>query len=378
MQYLELWFNGTAFGALGIPNVIMWGIAFVLLYLGIKKGFEPLLLVPIAFGILIANIPPVKTMIFKPPTGDEAGGIMYYLQIGLYKEIYPPLIFLGIGALTDFSPMLSNPKTILLGAAAQFGIFATLWMALGLGFNKFEAAAIGIIGSADGPTSIYVASKAAKDLLGVIAISAYSYMAMVPIIQPPIMKLLTTKKERLIKMRNLRKVSRLEKLIFPIVVTILAALVAPQSLSLIGMLMLGNLLRESKVTDRLAKAAGSTILDSVTVILGITVGATTTADKFLNPKSLYIFFLGSLAFSIATATGVIFAKIMNVFSKNKINPLIGAAGVSAVPNSARVVQAVASKEDPGNFLLMHAMGPNVAGVIGSAIAAGVLLSLLKL
>jgi sodium ion-translocating decarboxylase beta subunit len=378
MQYLELWYNGTAFTSLSYGNVVMWGIAFILMYLGIKKGFEPLLLVPIAFGILIANIPAIKTMIFKPPTADEAGGIMYYLQIGLYKEIYPPLIFLGVGALTDFSPMLSNPKTILLGGAAQFGIFATLWMALGLGFNKFEATAIGIIGSADGPTSIYVASKAAKDLLGVIAISAYSYMAMVPIIQPPVMKLLTTSKERKIKMKNLRKVSKLEKLIFPIVVTILAALVAPQSLSLIGMLMLGNLLRETKVTDRLAKAAGNTILDSVTIILGITVGATTTAGRFLNPSSLYIFFLGSLAFSIATAAGVIFAKIMNIFSKNKVNPLIGAAGVSAVPNSARVVQTVASKEDPENFLLMHAMGPNVAGVIGSAIAAGVLLSLLKL
>ncbi len=378
MQYLELWYNGTAFSALSPGNVVMWAIAILLMYLGIKKGYEPLLLVPIAFGILIANIPAVKTMIFKPPTADEAGGIMYYLQVGLYKEIYPPLIFLGIGALTDFSPMLSNPKTILLGAAAQFGIFATLWMALALGFNKFEATAIGIIGSADGPTSIYVASKAAKDLLGVIAISAYSYMAMVPIIQPPVMRLLTTPKERKIKMKNLRKVGRLEKLIFPVVVTILAALVAPQSLSLIGMLMLGNLLRESKVTDRLAKAAGNTILDSVTILLGITVGATTTAAKFLNPSSLYIFFLGSIAFSIATAAGVLFAKIMNLFSKNKVNPLIGAAGVSAVPNSARVVQMVASKEEPGNFLLMHAMGPNVAGVIGSAIAAGVLLSLLKL
>ena len=366
-------FSNSGFAHMGVGNGFMILIGLVFITLGIVKDYEPLLLVPIGFGVLLGNIPPIAGM----PLGvyDE-NSVLYFLYQGVSKGIYPPLIFLGIGAMTDFSTMLSNPKLILLGAAAQVGVFLTFMGSIILGFTTQQAGAIGIIGGADGPTAIFLSSMLAPELLGPIAIAAYSYMALVPVIQPPIMKLLTTKKERLIRMKAPRTVSRREKIIFPVVAFLICALLAPGSMTLLGMLFFGNLLKESTVTERLANSARNAMIDIVTILLGLTVGASTQAQVFLTPQSIMIFALGALSFVIATAGGVLFAKFMNFFLTDKINPLIGAAGVSAVPDSARVVQAVGQKEDPTNFLLMHAMAPNVAGVIGSAIAAGVLWSAL--
>ncbi|MBU0966103.1 MAG: sodium ion-translocating decarboxylase subunit beta [Proteobacteria bacterium] len=366
-------FNNTAIAHLEWGNLVMILVGVVFIYLAVTKDYEPLLLVPIGFGIIVGNIPPIAGM----PLGVYSeGSVLSYLYFGVTKGIYPPLIFLGIGAMTDFSTMLSNPKLILLGAAAQLGVFLTFLGSLYLGFSLKQAGAIGIIGGADGPTAIFLASMIAPELLGPIAIAAYSYMALVPVIQPPVMYLLTTKEERRIRMKAPRKVSRKERIIFPIVAFLICTLIAPGAITLLGMLFFGNLLKESTVTDRLANSARNALIDIVTILLGFTVGASTQAQTFLTPQSILIFILGALSFVVATAGGVIFAKIMNLFLKEKINPLIGAAGVSAVPDSARVVQAVGQKEDPGNFLLMHAMAPNVAGVIGSAIAAGVLWSVL--
>jgi len=345
----------------------------IFVYLGVAKEFEPLLLIPIGFGIIVGNMPGVSQQGLGVM---NEGSVLNYLYFGVNKSIYPSLIFLGIGAMTDFSTLIANPRLILLGAAAQFGIFATFIGSILLGFNILEAASIGIIGGADGPTSIFLASKLAPHLLGSIALAAYSYMALVPIIQPPIMKLLTTKKERLIRMKPLRVVSKKEKIIFPIIAFVVTTFISPGSVVLLAMLFLGNLLKESGVTDRLANSAKTVLIDVVTVLIGLTVGAKTTADVFLTPATLKIFFLGAFSFAIATAAGVLFAKIMNLFSKNKINPLIGNAGVSAVPASARVSQVVGQQYDKTNYLLMHAMAPNVAGVVGSAIAAGVLLGIL--
>lgn len=354
-------------------NVVMILIGATFITLAIVKHYEPLLLLPIGFGAIVGNLGVVPGMNLS--VYDE-GSVLYYLYFGVTEGIYPPLIFLGIGAMTDFSTMLSNPKLVLLGAAAQLGIFATLIGALYLGFSPAEAGAIGIIGGADGPTAIYLSAKLAPHLLGAIAIAAYSYMALVPVIQPPIMKLLTTEEERCIRMKPPRLVSRREKLLFPVGTLIICALIAPGALILVGMLCFGNLLKESGVTERLANTARTSMIDIVTLLLGFCVGASTQAQTFLTPQSLLIFGLGALSFAIATACGVLFARFMNLFLKEKINPLIGAAGVSAVPDSARVVQIVGQESDPNNFLLMHAMAPNVAGVIGSAIAAGILWSVL--
>nr|MBP7850737.1 sodium ion-translocating decarboxylase subunit beta [Lentimicrobiaceae bacterium] len=357
--------------------------------LAIRYDYEPLLLIPIGVGILLGNIP------FKLDSGlmlgiYEKGSVLNYLYFGVTSGIYPPLIFLGLGAMTDFSSLISNPRLMLLGAAAQLGIFATFLGAIALGFALPEAGAIGIIGGADGPTAIFLSSKLAnginilpdgttvKNLIGPIAIAAYSYMALVPVIQPPIMKLLTSKKERQIKMKPPRSVSKLEKILFPIIGLLLTTFISPSALPLLGMLFFGNILKESGVTRRLAETARNSLIDIVTIILGLTVGASTQADVFLSPESILIFILGALSFMVATAGGVIFAKVMNLFlsEENKINPLVGAAGVSAVPDSARVVQVEGLKADPSNHLLMHAMAPNVSGVIGSAVAAGILLSFL--
>lgn len=365
-------FGTTGFAQLTVGNIVMILVGLTFIFLAITKHYEPLLLLPIGFGAIIGNIPSIPSMGIG--VYDE-GSVFGYLYWGVRSGIYPPLIFLGIGAMTDFSTMLSNPKLILLGAAAQAGIFITLIGALYLGFTPAEAGAIGIIGGADGPTAIFLSSKLAPHLLGAIAIAAYSYMGLVPVIQPPIMKLLTTKKERLIKMKPPRTVSKREKILFPIFGLLVCALIVPGSLSLLGMLFFGNLLKESFVTERLAETARTAMVDIVTIILGFTVGASTQAQTFLTPQSLGIFALGATSFAVATAAGVIFAKIMNLFSKNKVNPLIGAAGVSAVPDSARVAQIEGLKEDPTNHLLMHAMAPNVAGVIGSAVAAGLLWSI---
>jgi carboxybiotin decarboxylase len=375
--------KSTGFSALTLGEVVMMAVACVLLYLAIVKKFEPLLLVPIAFGVLLANLPLAGMM--SPPVleikGDiirtvEPGGLLYYLYQGNKLSIFPPLIFLGVGAMTDFGPLIANPKSLLLGAAAQLGIFLTFMGAIASGlFNAQEAASIGIIGGADGPTAIFLTSKLAPHLLGPIAIAAYSYMAMVPIIQPPIMRLLTTKKERMIHMTQLREVSKRERIIFPIVVTVVVSMMVPPAATLIGMLMLGNLFRESGVVARLDDTAQNALINIITIFLGVTVGATASAEKFLTVQTLAILCLGVTAFAVGTAGGVLLAKLMNLFLKMPINPLIGSAGVSAVPMAARVSQVVGQKEDPGNFLLMHAMGPNVAGVIGSAVAAGVLLSL---
>jgi oxaloacetate decarboxylase beta subunit len=381
---INLWQN-TGFVHLQWQMMAMWIVVLVLLYLAIVKNFEPLLLVPIAMGALIVNLP-VHEFILQEPVYDasghleSAGGLFYYFNQGIKLQIFPPIIFMGVGALTDFGPLIANPRTLLLGAAAQFGIFLTFLAAPFLGFTLPEAAAIGIIGGADGPTSIYVASKLAPDLLGAIAVAAYSYMAMVPLIQPPIMKALTTEDERKIRMNTMRKVSQLEKMIFAVVVMIFCLLVVPDSAPLIAMFFFGNVLRECKVTERLVKAAQNEIINIVTIFLGLCVGLKMGGflpdgrHIFLNPQTLSILALGIAAFSVATASGVLMAKFMNLFSKNKINPLIGSAGVSAVPMAARVSQDVGQKADPGNFLLMHAMGPNVAGVIGSALAAGYFLS----
>ena len=363
----------SGFAHLAIGNIVMMVVGLIFIFLAITKDYEPLLLVPIGFGILIGNIPPIAGM---PLSVYDEGSVLQILYLGVTKGIYPPLIFLGIGAMTDFSTMLSNPKLILLGAAAQIGVFLTFMGSLVLGFNIQQAGAIGIIGGADGPTAIFLSSMIAPELLGPIAIAAYSYMALVPVIQPPIMKLFTTRQERLIRMKAPRHVSKKEKIIFPVVAFLICGMLAPGSMTLLGMLFFGNLLKESTVTDRLANSARNAMIDVVTILLGFTVGASTQAQTFLTPQSIGIFILGALSFVVATSGGVLFAKFMNLFLKEKINPLLGAAGVSAVPDSARVVQAVGQEEDPNNFLLMHAMAPNVAGVIGSAIAAGVLWSAL--
>ncbi len=356
-------------------NLIMIAVGLFFIYLAVKKDYEPLLLIPIGFGILAGNIPFALDANLQLGI-YEKGSVMNYLYFGVVKGIYPPLIFLGIGAMTDFSALLSNPKLMLLGAAAQMGIFLTLIGALALGFVPTEAGAIGIIGGADGPTAIFISSKLAPHLMGAIAIAAYSYMALVPVIQPPIMKLLTTDKERRIRMRPSRAVPKSEKVIFPLIGLLATCFIAPPALPLLGMLFFGNLLKESGVTDRLAKTAGNALIDIITILLGFSVGASTQAQYFLTPQSIYIFILGAASFAVATACGILGAKLMNLFLKKdaKINPLIGAAGVSAVPDSARVAQQVGRQYDPDNYLLMHAMGPNVAGVIGSATAAGVLLS----
>ncbi|PLX42671.1 MAG: glutaconyl-CoA decarboxylase subunit beta [Deltaproteobacteria bacterium] len=378
--FLTKFFGGTGFANFGAGHLIMFLVACTFIYLAIKKHYEPLLLIPIGFGILIANIPMPEgfELISRAFINGDAGPttVMDYIYMGVFKGFYPPLIFLGIGALTDFSALIANPRLVLLGAAAQFGIFATLAGALHLGFTPAEAGSIGIIGGADGPTSIFLASRLAPHLIAPVAIAAYSYMALVPVIQPPVMYLLTTKEERLIKMPPARTATKLEKILFPIASFMICAMIAPAAAILLGMLFFGNLMKECGVTDRLSNTAKSAFIDIVTILLGVSVGASASAETFLTEQSLKIFGLGAASFACATAAGVLFAKFLNLISKNKINPLIGAAGVSAVPDSARVVQQVGAKEDPTNFLLMHAMGPNVAGVIGSAIAAGVLWSLL--
>jgi len=386
---LEKFWGYTGFANFQWGNLVMIVIGLIFIFLAIRYEYEPLLLVPIGTGIIIGNIPflheaNLQIGIYEP------GSVLNYLYFGVIKGIYPPLIFLGIGAMTDFSSLISNPKLILLGAAAQLGIFITFMGALVLGFYPPEAAAIGIIGGADGPTAIFLASKLAnginilangevvKNLIGPIAIAAYSYMALVPVIQPPIMRLLTTKKEKMIRMKPPRSVSKQEKILFPVIGLIFTTFIAPSALPLLGMLFFGNILKESGVTKRLANTASNPLIDIVTILIGLTVGASTQADVFLTPQSVLIFVLGAFSFMVATAGGVIFAKIMNLFLKpeNKINPLIGSAGVSAVPDSARVSQMEGLRVDPTNHLLMHAMAPNVAGVIGSAVAAGILLGYL--
>lgn len=371
METILHFLANTGFGLVDYRHLLMIVVGYAFIYLGIAKHYEPLLLVPIGFGILMGNIPVFKGFglgIYEP------GSVLNYLYFGVRQGIYPPLIFLGIGAMTDFSTMLARPILMLLGAAAQMGIFITFLAALALGFPTNEAASIGIIGGADGPTAIFLTSKLAPELVGPIAIAAYSYMALVPVIQPPIMKLLTTKEERLIRMSDPRTVSKREKVLFPIIGFLLCCFLAPAALPLLGMLFFGNLLKECMVADRLAQTARTALIDIVTIVLGLTVGASTQADVFLTAKSVGIFVLGAASFMVATASGVLFAKLMNLFLKDKINPLVGAAGVSAVPDSARVVQMVGNREDPTNYLLMHAMAPNISGVIGSAIAAGVLWS----
>ena len=363
----QLW-NLTAITDVTWQMAVMWAVVALLFYLGVYRKFEPLLLIPIAFGALLANLP--TEGLINPPVGEHAGGLFHYISLGVDLEIFPPLIFLGVGALTDFGPLIANPRTLLLGAAAQFGVFATFLGATAIGFSPLEAGAIGIIGGADGPTSIFLANKLAPHLLAPIAVAAYSYMALVPMLQPPIMRLLTTEQERKIRMKSLRPVSRLEKLIFSGMVTIVVILLVPAASALIGMLMLGNFLRESLVTERLTKAAQNEVINVVTIFLGTSVGITMTGERFLNADTLKILGLGVIAFGIATAAGVLMAKFMNLFSTNKINPLIGSAGVSAVPMAARVSQVEGQRADPGNYLLMHAMGPNVAGVIGTAVVAG--------
>ncbi len=365
--------NTTGFVSFTWGNIAMILAGAIFIYLAIVKGFEPLLLVPIGFGIVVGNIP---GMLEQGLGVVSEGSVLSYLYFGVGTGIYPSLIFLGIGAMTDFSTLIANPKLILLGAAAQIGIFGTFIGALLIGFDVMEAASIGIIGGADGPTSIFLASKLAPHLLGPIALAAYSYMSLVPVIQPPIMRLLTTKKERLIRMKPARQVTQKERIFFPIIAFLVTSLIAPGGVVLLAMLFLGNLIKESGVTERLAVTARTSLIDIVTVLVGFTVGAKTTADVFLTPRSLGIFFLGALSFSIATAGGVLFAKFMNLFVKDKINPLIGSAGVSAVPASARVSQVMGQRYDRTNYLLMHAMAPNVAGVVGSAVAAGVLLGIL--
>lgn len=406
LKSIESLFNSSGLASLDWQNYVMIGIAIVLLYLAIKKEYEPLLLLPIAFGMLLVNLFPaimaapstemVPVADYMAQHGGEAakyavttiqgvdyynvptnGGLFYYLYQGVKLGIYPPLIFLGIGAMTDFGPLIANPKSFILGAAAQIGIFITFVGAILLGFDPQAAGSIGIIGGADGPTAIYVTSILKPELLGPIAVAAYSYMALVPIIQPPIMKALTTKKERSVVMEQLRPVSKLEKIMFPVIVVILIAIFLPDAAPLVGMLMLGNLFKESGVVDRIFKTAQNELMNIITIFLGVTVGATATGPVFLSPDTLKIIALGLAAFCVGTACGVLFGKLMYVFTGGKVNPLIGSAGVSAVPMAARVAQKVGQKENPGNFLLMHAMGPNVAGVIGSAVAAGVLISILK-
>ncbi len=376
-ENLQAFLTFTGFHNATPGHVVMILVGLFFIYLAIKHEFEPMLLIPIGFGILIGNIP------FKDAGLQiglyEEGSVLNILYQGVAQGWYPPLIFLGIGAMTDFSALISNPKLMLIGAAAQFGIFGAYMLALTMGFEPNQAGAIGIIGGADGPTAIFLSSKLAPNLMGAIAVSAYSYMALVPVIQPPIMRLLTTKKERVIKMRPPRAVSQTEKIIFPIVGLLLTCFLVPSGLPLLGMLFFGNLLKESGVTRRLAETARGPLIDTITILLGVTVGASTQATEFLTWSSLKIFILGAISFIIATAAGVLFVKIFNLFLKkdNKINPLIGNAGVSAVPDSARISQVVGLEYDSTNYLLMHAMGPNVAGVIGSAVAAGILLGFLS-
>ena len=395
-------YQSSGLQSLNWQNYIMIGVSIVLLYLAIKKQYEPLLLLPIAFGMLLVNLyppimsSPVNNLLTLEQCAEQGvavsghaqtvidgvtyventtyGGLLYYLYQGVKLGIYPPLIFLGIGCMTDFGPLIANPKSLILGAAAQIGIFVTFIGAIFLGFTPAESGAIGIIGGADGPTAIYVTTKLAPHLLGSIAIAAYSYMALVPIIQPPIMKALTTKKERAVVMEQLRPVSKLEKIMFPVIVVILISIFLPDAAPLVGMLMLGNLFKESGVVDRIAKAAQNELMNIITIFLGTTVGATASGQNFLTLSTIKIIVLGLVAFCMGTAFGVLFGKIMYKLSGGKVNPLIGSAGVSAVPMAARVSQRVGQQENPGNFLLMHAMGPNVAGVIGSAVAAGVLLN----
>ncbi len=371
------------FDGKGYLNLIMLGVSFLLLYLGIKKGFEPLLMIPIAFGMLLANLPLANLGVqysdipgFVDILMSGQAGLIDILYFGVKAGVYPPLIFMGIGAMTDFSPLIANPKSFLLGAAAQLGIAVTFVGAILLGFDEQAAGSIAIIGGADGPTSILVTSQLKPEMLGAIAVAAYSYMALVPIIQPPIMKLLTTKKERSVVMETLRPVSKTERVLFPIFVTVVVTLLLPSAGVLVGMLMFGNLLRESGATERLSKTAQNELMNIITIFLGLSVGATTNAQNFLNWDSVKIIILGLCAFCIGTAGGVLFGKLMYLFTGGKVNPLIGSAGVSAVPMAARVSQKVGQQANPGNFLLMHAMGPNVSGVIGSAIAAGVLLTMI--
>jgi len=373
---LSQFFSYTGFANFTLGHGIMIIIGLIFIYLAIAKEYEPMLLVPIGFGIIVGNIPFMSGFQIGV---YENGSVLNYLYFGVLKGIYPPLIFLGIGAMTDFSALISNPKLMLIGAAAQLGIFGAYMAALFFGFTPEEAGAIGIIGGADGPTAIFLSSRLAPELMGAIAISAYSYMALVPVIQPPIMRLLTTKKERLIRMKPPRQVTKLEKILFPIVGLLLTTFIVPSGLPLLGMLFFGNLLKESTVTKRLADTAKGPLIDIVTILIGLTVGASTQATTFLTPKSIFIFILGAASFVIATFGGVMFVKIFNIFLKegNKMNPLIGNAGVSAVPDSARVSQIIGLEYDKTNHLLMHAMGPNVAGVIGSAVAAGILLSFLS-
>jgi len=376
----------------GWKNLVMMLFAFFFLWLGIKKGFEPLLMIPIAFGMLLANLPGANLAVqYHDLQGfidlvagrlfDSAGnqltpGLMDFLYFGVKAGIYPPLIFLGIGAMTDFTSLIARPSSLILGAAAQLGIFVAYIIAIALHFFPNEAGSIAIIGGADGPTAIFVTSKLAPHMLGPIAVAAYSYMALVPVIQPPIMRMLTTKKERSVVMENLRPVSKTEKILFPIMVTVFVSLFLPDAATLVGMLMLGNLLKESGRTERIAKAAQNELMNIVTILLGLSVGATTSAQAFLNWNTIKIVLLGLIAFAFGTAGGTLFGKLMYILTKGKVNPLIGSAGVSAVPMAARVSQKVGQKENPSNFLLMHAMGPNVSGVIGSAVAAGILLTLL--
>ncbi|WP_221028894.1 sodium ion-translocating decarboxylase subunit beta [Actomonas aquatica] len=408
LQNLIDFFSTTGFSQVSVGMLIMWGIAAVLLYLAVAKGFEPLLLVPIAFGAVLANLPtrgmidPVDPATFRlearveqhgeavagEPAADGTvtqtlhvtkmeGGLYDFISQGIKLELIPPLIFLGVGALTDFGPLIAMPRTLLLGAAAQAGVFLTFFSSFLLGFSPAQAASIGIIGGADGPTAIFLSNKLAPELLGAIAVAAYSYMSLVPLIQPPIMRLLTTEKERKIRMKSLRKVSKLEKLVFAMGVMVICVLLVPDATALIGMLMLGNFLRESGVTERLVKAAQNEIINVLTIFLGTSVGITMRADSFLAPATLKIIVLGVIAFCVSTATGVLMAKLMNMVSKTPINPLIGSAGVSAVPMAARVSHVEGQRADPGNYLMMHAMGPNVAGVIGTAVAAGFLISTLS-
>jgi len=382
----NLW-EQSGFAEAHWQNFVMIGVAIVFLVLAIKFKFEPLLLVPIAFGILLANLPGANIML--DTTGGQLGafdaaavegthwydsGVLRIIYVGVKSSIFPCLIFLGVGAMTDFGPLLSNPVSLLLGAAAQLGVYCAFLLAIAFGFTPQEAAAIGIIGGADGPTAIYLASKLASHLLAPIALAAYSYMALIPIIQPPIMKALTTEKERKVEMKQLRKVSKVEKIIFPVAVLVFCAFLLPSVAPLLGMFMLGNLFRECGVVERLSETAQNALMNIITILLGVTVGATANGGDFLKPKTLLIVVLGFVAFSFSTVGGVLFGKLLYVITKGKINPLIGAAGVSAVPMAARVAQNEGRKYNPTNFLLMHAMGPNVAGVIGSAVAAGFLLA----
>ena len=382
---VQLW-NESAFCNITLEQGIMLLISFFLMYLAIVKQYEPMLMLPIAFGMALTNIPGAE--MYHPEfflSGEvdygqvlHDGGLLDVIYLGVKLQLFPPLIFLGIGCMTDFGPLIANPKSFLLGAAAQIGIFATFLAAYAMGFTPEQAGSIGIIGGADGPTAIFLTAKLAPELLGPIAVAAYSYMALVPVIQPPIMRALTTKKERQIKMSTLRQVSKKERILFPIIIASIISLLLPDAAPLIGCLMLGNLMKECGVVDRLSKTVQNELMNIVVIFLGLTVGATATANTFLSPATIKIMVMGVVAFGVASACGVLFAKLMNCFLKegNKINPLIGSAGVSAVPMAARVSQKVGQEENPSNFLLMHAMGPNVAGVVGSAVAAGLLLSFL--